>query len=122
MITTRRLVRLHLIMLLVVLLPFTGYLWTVINHHPFVYLLAFVCLVLLICIESISHQTEREVKALQLRLAADRGDIAEWKEKVKELDRVVARISEENAAFRNQALEATAGAPSGTPGQQSSNR
>lgn len=106
MISTRRLVRLHLLMLLVVLLPFTGYLWSVINHHAFVYLLAFVCLVLMICIESINQLTEREAKALQLRLAADRGDIAEWQEKVKELDRVVASISEENAAFRRKAREA----------------
>ena len=105
---TRRLVRLHLMMLLIILLPFTGYLWSVINHHPFVYLLVFVCLVLLICIESINQLTEREAKSMQLKLKADRGDLDEWKERVRELDRIVAKISEENQEFRHQALERVA--------------
>jgi len=118
LIKNRRLVRLCLIMLLVVLLPFTGYLWSVNNHHPFVYLLAFVCLVLIVCVELISHQTEREARALQLRLAADRGDIAEWKEKLRELDGIVASISEQNAAFRSQALEAAAHPATAVPEQQ----
>lgn len=105
MIKTRRLVRLHLIMLLVALLPLAGYLWSVPTHHLVAYILAFVCIVLMISIESINQLTEREAKALQLRLAADRGDIEEWKEKVRELNRIVAKISEENADFRSRALE-----------------
>lgn len=92
-------------LLLIVLLPFTGYLWSIANHHPFVYLLAFVCLVLVICIESINQLTAREARAMQLRLMADTGDLDEWKEKVSELDRIVAKISDENAEYRHQALD-----------------
>lgn len=117
MIGTRRLVRLHLMMLLVILLPFTGYLWSVINHHAFVYLLIFVSAILLICIESINQLTEREAKSMQLKLQADRGDLDVWKEKVRELDRIVAKITDENENFRHQALERAAHADDGKAGE-----
>lgn len=107
MIGTRRLVRLQLMLLLIVLLPFTGYLWSVINHHPFVYLLAFVCAVLMICIEIINRLTEKEAKSMRKRLQTDQGDLAEWSKKLRDLDRMVAQISEENAQFRHATLDSS---------------
>ena len=112
---TRRLVRLHLMLLLIILLPFAGFLANVINHHPFVYLLAFVCAVLVICIESIIQLSERENRSLQLRLMADKSDLNEWKKKVRELDGIVTKVAGENELFRSQVLNSAAGSPKVTP-------
>lgn len=102
---TRRLVRLHLLMLLLVLMPFGGFLWSVPHHEIYVALLAFICLVLAICVESIVQQTEREAMALMLKAKEDGETLAEWKEKVRELDRILAITTEENEEFRRAALD-----------------
>jgi hypothetical protein len=101
---SRRMVRLYLVMLLLVLLPFAGFLWSVPDHHIYVALIGITCAVLVICIESIAQQTEREVMALQLKLNENHEAISEWKEKVRELDRIVALTTQENEEYRRESL------------------
>lgn len=112
---TRRLIRLHLMMLLIILLPFGGFLWSVPSHQIYAYGIAAVCLVLSICIESIAQLTEREAKFMTIKLNEERADLEEWKEKVRELDRIVALISVENQEYRQAALDKAFHAASAEP-------
>lgn len=92
-------------MLLLFLLPFAGFLWSVPHHEAYAIFLAAICLVTVAAGESISQLTERDAMALTLQLKARDGDLDEWREKVRELDRIVAALSEENQEFRRQALD-----------------
>lgn len=98
-------VRLYLLMLLIVLLPVAGFLWAIPSHQVYAYVLGLVCFVLAACIEGLTRLTEREAKVMQIKLNEDKGDLEAWKEKVRELDRIVAQISLENQEFRREALE-----------------
>lgn len=102
---TRRMVRLYLMMLVIVLLPLGGFLWSVPGHQFYVALIGISCFVLVVCIESITLLTEREALAMQLKLKQDAEDLAEWKEKVRDLERIVGMISRENEEFRREELD-----------------
>lgn len=106
---TRRIVRINMDAILLVLLPFGGFLYSVINHLQYVGLLALICLVLVICSESVNQLTLRETRKLDARLKADRKEFNEWTEKVKELDAIVSQISRENDEYRHRAREKSAG-------------
>lgn len=97
---TRRLVRLYLMMLVIVLLPLGGFLWSVPGHQPYVALIGAACFVLIVCTESITLLNDREALAMQLKLRQDAEDLSEWKEKVRDLERIVGMISRENDDFR----------------------
>lgn len=102
---TRRLVRLYLMMLAIILLPLGGFLWSVPGHQIYVALIGLACFVLIACTESITLLTEREAMALQLKLKQDVEDLAQWKEKVRELERIVGMITRENDEFRREERE-----------------
>lgn len=97
---TRRLVRLYLLMIVIILLPLGGFLWSVPGHQLYVALIAAACLVLITCTEAITLLTEREALAMQLKLIQEAEDLSEWKEKVRDLERIVGMISRENDEFR----------------------
>lgn len=102
---TRRSVRLYLLMILLVLLPFGGFLWSVPGHQLYVGFLAAVAVVVVVCIENIVQQTEREAMSLALKVNEEAADLDIWKEKVRELDRIVAMTSLENEEFRRAEMD-----------------
>jgi len=101
----RRLSRVLLVMLLIFLLPLGGFLYAFPSHQIYAYCLALICFVLAICIEYISQLTEREAMISQLKLREDKSELDEWKEKVRELDRIVASIAQENQEYRREVLD-----------------
>lgn len=103
--STPRLVRLYLVMSLLAVLPFAEVMWSMPGHPAYALLLALISLVLAVSIREY-RATERETKALQLRLRQNAGDFDKWKEKMRELGRIVALLSEENASYRHPILDA----------------
>lgn len=101
---TRRLLRLYLMMLAIILLPLGGFLWSVPGYHLHVVLIGAACFALVVLAESITLLTEREAMTLKLKANQEAEDLAQWKEKVRELERIVGIISRENDDLRREEL------------------
>lgn len=112
---TRRLVRLNLDVILLILLPLGGFLFSTTSNLQYVGLVALICLALVLCVEVINQLTLRETRTLTAKLKADREQFEAWKDKVKELDEIVSKISKENDEYRHRALEESPSATGEAP-------
>ena len=115
---TRRIVRILMDAILLVVLPFGGFLCSVINHLQYAGLLALICLVLVICSESINQLTLRETRKLGTRLKADRKEFDEWTAKVRDLDAIVTKITRENDEYCHSMLDKSPRPEADTPRDQ----
>lgn len=102
----RRKLRLFIACILIATLPLFGFLLGVSGHIPSLVIVGVVVVLGMIGLESLALSTERDLKQANLRIGQDVAECDEWKEKVRELERIVALISTENQELRHERLDA----------------
>lgn len=102
----RKKVRLIIACILLITLPLFGFLLGVENHISSLILVGGVVVLGVLSLELIALSIERDLKQANLRIREDVAEFDEWKEKVRELERIVALISTEKQEFRRERFDA----------------